>query len=86
MKISKITNQDVLILDALDNKPSIMKNKMVLPDVTEARNPKNTTIFYVKLRVKNWNDAIKEITLLDVILDSIIHKAIRFEFKGESIQ
>lgn len=48
--------------------------------------PKKSTIFCSQLPVKNWYDLIEEKTIADAILDRIIHSAIRFELKGESMR
>lgn len=59
---------------------------MILMDLIEDRNQKRATIFCSQLPIKNWYDLIEEKTIADAILDRIIHSAIRFELKGESIK
>lgn len=44
------------------------------------------SIIRYALPVKNWYDLIEEKTIADAILDRIIHSAIRFELKGESMR
>jgi DNA replication protein DnaC len=36
--------------------------------------------------VKNWHDLFDEKMLADAILDRIVHSALRFELKGESMR
>jgi DNA replication protein DnaC len=55
-------------------------------DLIEDRNQKRATIFCSQLPIKNWHDLIEQKAISDAILDRIIHSAIRFELKGESMR
>ena len=62
------------------------EKQMILMDVIEDRNQKKATIFCSQLPVKNWYELFEDKTIADAILDRIIHSAIRFELKGESMR
>lgn len=85
-ELSKIENHDLLIIDDIGLQPINNEKQLILMDLIEDRHHKRSTIFCSQLPVKNWYDLIEEKTIADAILDRIIHSAIRFELKGESMR
>lgn len=85
-ELSRIENYDLLIIDDFGLQAINNEKQMVLMDLIEDRNQKRSTIFCSQLPVKSWYDLIEEKTIADAILDRIIHSAIRFELKGESMR
>ncbi|MNS14275.1 transposase [compost metagenome] len=85
-ELGKIANHDLLIIDDFGLQAIHNEKQMILMDLIEDRNQKRATIFCSQLPVKNWYDLIEEKTIADAILDRIIHSAIRFELKGESMR
>lgn len=85
-ELSKIENQDLLIIDDFGLQAINNEKQLILMDLIEDRHHKKSTIFCSQLPVKNWYDLIEEKTIADAILDRIIHSAIRFELKGESMR
>lgn len=85
-ELAKIESHDLLIIDDFGLQAINNEKQMILMDLIEDRNQKRATIFCSQLPVKNWYDLIEEKTIADAILDRIIHSAIRFELKGESMR
>ena len=85
-ELNKIENHDLLIIDDVGLQAINNEKQMILMAVVEDRHQKRATIFGTQLPVKNWYDLIEEKTIADAILYRIIHSAIRFELKGESMR
>lgn len=85
-ELNKIANYDLLIIDDFGMQAVQSEKQMILMDVIEDRNQKKATIFCSQLPVKNWYELFEDKTIADAILDRIIHSAIRFELKGESMR
>ena len=85
-ELNKIENHDLLIIDDFGLQAINNEKQMILMDLIEDRNQRRATVFCSQLPVKNWYDLIEEKTIADAILDRIIHSAIRFELKGESMR
>ena len=85
-ELNKIANYDLLIIDDFGMQAVQSVKQMILMDVIEDRNQKKATIFCSQLPVKNWYELFEDKTIADAILDRIIHSAIRFELKGESMR
>jgi DNA replication protein DnaC len=85
-ELNKIEAQDLLIIDDFGLQAINAENQLILMDLIEDRHHKKATIFCSQFPVKNWYDLIQEKTIADAILDRIIHSAIRFELKGESMR
>lgn len=85
-ELTKIENHDLLIIDDFGLQAINNEKQLILMDLIEDRHQRKSTIFCSQLPVKNWYDLIEEKTIADAILDRIIHSAIRFELKGESMR
>jgi DNA replication protein DnaC len=85
-ELNKIANYDLLIIDDFGMQTIQSEKQMILMDIIEDRNQKKATIFCSQLPVKNWYELFEDKTIADAILDRIIHSAIRFELKGESMR
>ena len=85
-ELNKIANYDLLIIDDFGMQAVQSEKQMILMDIIEDRNQKKATIFCSQLPVKNWYELFEDKTIADAILDRIIHSAIRFELKGESMR
>ena len=85
-ELNKIANYDLLIIDDFGMQAVQSEKQMILMDVIEDRNQKKATIFCSQLPVKNWYELFEDKTIADAILDRIIHSAISFELKGESMR
>ncbi len=85
-ELARIEKQDLLIIDDFGLQAINNEKQLILMDLIEDRNQKRSTIFCSQIPVKNWYDLIEEKTIADAILDRIIHTAIRFELKGESMR
>ena len=56
-------------------------------EIIEDRHGKKSTIIISQLPVSNWYDVLQgNTTAADAILDRLVHTAIRFELKGESLR
>lgn len=84
--ITKLLNQDVLILDDFGIQPIDNQSRLFLLEILEDRHGLKSTIITSQLPVKNWFDIIGDPTLADAICDRIVHSAIRIELKGESLR
>jgi len=57
-----------------------------LLDIIDARHGQSSLILLSQLPVSKWHELIGEATYADAILDRVIHRAQRFELKGESMR
>jgi DNA replication protein DnaC len=56
-------------------------------EIIEDRHGRKATIIVSQLPVADWYDVLQgNTTAADAILDRIVHTAIRFELKGESMR
>jgi DNA replication protein DnaC len=85
-ELHKIENHDLLIIDDFGLQTLGTERQQILMDLIEDRHHKKSTIFCSQLPVKNWHDLFDEKMLADAILDRIVHSALRFELKGESMR
>lgn len=83
----RIAQTDLLILDDFGMK--VMEGQQLLDfmELIEDRHARKATIIISQLLVADWYDILKSnTTAADAILDRIVHTAIRFELKGESMR
>jgi DNA replication protein DnaC len=85
-EITKLENQDLLILDDFGLQPLDSTNRADLMEIIEDRHARKSTIISSQLPVSSWYDVIGESTIADAILDRLVHKAHRLELIGESMR
>ena len=55
-------------------------------EITEDRHPSAATIIACQLLFSNWYDLIGEETIVDAILDCMVHTSYRIDLMGESLR
>lgn len=75
----KIEKLDLLILDDFGIQPLDVQSRMLLMEMIEDRDGKNSTIITSQLPASAWYEIIDDQTLADAILDRIVHDAHRIE-------
>lgn len=91
MSLSKLFDRlaqiHLLIIDDFGIKPLEGQQLLDLMEIIDDRYGRRSTIIASQLPVASWYDILKKnTTAADAILDRIIHTAIRFELKGESLR
>lgn len=83
----KIASQDLIIMDDFGVKKLNNEQILDLMEITEDRHGRKATIFASQVPVVDWYDCLEtNTTAADAILDRMVHSAIRFELKGESLR
>lgn len=83
----RVAQFDLLILDDFGIKNLSAEQVLDLMEIVEDRHSRKATIFASQIPVANWYETLENnTTAADAILDRIIHSAIRFELKGESLR
>ena len=85
-QISKIEKHDLLILDDFGLQLLDNNNRMMLMEIIEDRHGRKSTIISSQLPVAKWYEVIGDSTVVDAILDRMVHAAHRVELKGESLR
>jgi len=83
----KLAQTDLLVIDDFGMK--VLEGQQLLDflEVIEDRHAKKATIIISQLPVADWYDMMSSnTTAADAILDRIVHTAIRFELKGDSLR
>jgi DNA replication protein DnaC len=57
-----------------------------LLEVVEECYDRKATVITSQLPIKTWHDAMQDPTLVEVILDRLVHNAYKVELKGESMR
>ena len=84
---NKLALADLLILDDFGIRSLDGQQLLDLMEIIEDRHGKKSTIIISQLPVSNWYDVLQgNTTAADAILDRLVHTAIRFELKGESLR
>ena len=84
---NKLAQTDLLILDDFGIRSLDGQQLLDLMEIIEDRHGKKSTIIISQLPVSNWYDVLQgNTTAADAILDRLVHTAIRFELKGESLR
>ncbi len=84
--MNKIEKQDIIIVDDFGLKPLEGQDRIVMLEILEDRHGKKSTVITSQLPVKSWFEVIGEPTMVDAILDRLIHGSHRIELKGESMR
>ena len=83
----RLAQQDLLILDDFGLKKLTAEQVLDLMEIIEDRHARKATIIASQLPVRNWYDVLdSNTTAADAILDRLVHTAIRFELKGDSLR
>ena len=83
----KVAKTDLVILDDFGIRKLNAEQVLDLMSILEDRHGMKSTMIVSQLPVSEWYDCLKvNTTAADAILDRIIHNAIRFELKGESMR
>lgn len=84
--LSQIAKIDLLILDDWGLVTPDIDRRQDLLEVLDDRYQKKSTIVTSQLPPTHWHEYLNDATLADAILDRLLHNAIRFELKGESMR
>lgn len=83
----KTASFEVLIIDDFGIKKLNNDQILDLMEIIEDRHGKKATIIASQIPVCDWYDCLEtNTTAADAILDRMVHAAIRFELKGESLR
>lgn len=83
----KIASFDLLILDDFGIKKLNNEQVLDLMEIIEDRHGRKSTVIASQIPVSDWYDCLEtNTTAADAILDRLIHSAIRFELKGDSLR
>ena len=83
----KLAATDLLIIDDFGMKALDGQQLLDFLEIIEDRHGRKATIIVSQLPVADWYDVLQgNTTAADAILDRIVHTAIRFELKGESMR
>ena len=84
---TKLAQTDLLIVDDFGIKVLDGQQLLDFMEIIEDRHGQKSTIIVSQLPVSNWYDVLKKnTTAADAILDRIVHTAVRFDLKGESMR
>jgi hypothetical protein len=84
--LSQIAKIDLLILDDWGLVTPDIDRRQDLLEVLDDRYQKKSTIVTSQLPPTHWHEYLNDATLADAILDRLLHNAIRFELKGDSMR
>lgn len=82
----KLTRYDLIILDDFGMKPIEGQFQNDFEQILDDRYNKKALIIASQLPVSDWYGLFKNELIAEACLDRIIHKAIRFQLKGESLR
>jgi DNA replication protein DnaC len=83
----RMSATDLIIIDDFGLRRLDAQQMLDFMELIEDRHGRSATIFISQVPVKDWYDLMTEnTTAADGILDRIVHTAIRFELKGESLR
>jgi DNA replication protein DnaC len=83
----KTASYDLLIIDDFGIKKLNNEQILDLMEIIEDRHGRKATIIVSQIPVSDWYDCLEtNTTAADAILDRLIHSAIRFELKGDSLR
>jgi DNA replication protein DnaC len=82
--IDRLAKTPVLILDDFGLEVLEPEDRLALFEIVEDRAGKLATIIASQVPVSLWFERIGEPTVADAICDRLVHRAIRFDLKGDS--
>ncbi len=84
---AKLAQTDLLILDDFGLKVLDGQQLLDFMEIIEDRHGQKATIIVSQLPVSDWYEILKKnATAADAILDRIVHTAVRFDLKGDSMR
>ena len=84
--MKKLAKKRLLVVDDLGLAPVTDPERRDLLEVIEDRHGVASTIVISNLPLEHWYDMLGDPTIIDAILDSIIHNAHKMHLKGESMR
>jgi len=84
--IDRLGTTRVLIIDDFGLEVLEPDDRLALFEMIEDRNGRHATIIASQVPVSLWFERIGEPTIADAICDRLIHRAVRFDLKGESLR
>ncbi len=83
----KMSATDLLIIDDFGLRCLDGQQMLDFMELIEDRHGRRATIFVSQVPVSNWYELMSEnTTAADAILDRIVHTAVRFDLKGDSLR
>jgi len=82
--VERLGKTPVLILDDFGLEVLEPEDRLSLFEIIEDRHGRLATIIASQVPVTLWFERIGEPTVADAICDRLVHRAIRFDLKGES--
>ena len=82
--IDRLARTPVLILDDFGLEILEPEDRLALFEIIEDRAGKAATIITSQVPISLWFERIGEPTVADAICDRLVHRAVRFDLKGES--
>ncbi len=84
--LTQLSKCQILIIDDWGMESLTGQQRSDLLDIIDARHGQASMILMSQLPLSKWHELIGEATYADAILDRLIHRAERFELKGESMR
>lgn len=84
--LSQIAKIDLLVLDDWGLVTPDVERRQDLLEILDDRYQKKSTIVTSQVPTTHWYEHLNDATLADAILDRLLHNAIRFELKGDSMR
>jgi DNA replication protein DnaC len=76
-EITRQEKQDLLILNDFGLQPIVDQSRSIFLEIIEDHYDRKSTIIRSQLPVSSWYEVIAEKTIVEVILDRLVHKAYR---------
>jgi DNA replication protein DnaC len=84
---NKVSATDLIIIDDFGLRKLDSQQMLDFMELIEDRHGRHSTIFISQVPVADWYDLMEvNSTAADAILDRIVHTAVRFELKGDSLR
>ena len=84
--LAQLAKIDLLILDDWGLVTPDVERRQDLLEILDDRYQKKSTIVTSQVPTTHWHEHLNDATLADAILDRLLHNAIRFELKGDSMR
>jgi len=81
-----LAKNDLLVIDDWGLAPLDDHGRRDILEILEDRHNVRSTIVTSQLPLKNWHERIGDATLVDAILDRLVHNAYKITLKGESMR